>query len=346
MPVTFRSSREQFIAKTASPGLGWKLYIGLPNTDTKNNMITIYSDEGLTNTITNPVVFNEEGRGETLIYIDDALFPTYSYVLDDELDQQELDEQEVQSIPGGNVFTNAIFVPDVSTTTVPGVAGVDYTIDTFPSPLVLNNVYKFRAHVSNTGAFNINSTNVKLQDTLDPYMSALLVDGIYELLFDGTNLILQNPDLADITDYLKGHWYMFAKSAGSFPIALTGNGGSIGPTGSGAGQIVASLDALPIVKAFKIDVIIESNTGDVGDTFSRVQVHSGFQGAASGESTSERIAISELTSESGSALQDVIRLTPGCVVSTSTANVFNMTWNDNTFPINPTISFKVTGFLL
>lgn len=63
--------------------------------------------------------------------------------------------------------------------------------------------YSFIADVANTGACTINfnsigAASIKLQDGSDPYTNAIIPDQIVEVEYDGTNMVLLNPQKSEV----------------------------------------------------------------------------------------------------------------------------------------------------
>lgn len=92
---------------------------------------------------------------------------------------------------------NLLREPPLSTTTASGVAGVDYTVaDWAALTLTTNLVYAFKAHIANAGACHVDHTsgevNIKTIGGGDPPAGMIRAGGVYQLLFDGTNLVIIN----------------------------------------------------------------------------------------------------------------------------------------------------------
>lgn len=94
-----------------------------------------------------------------------------------------------------NVFRQ----PAVSKTPSGGAGGTNYEVENW-APLTITSglVYIFKAHTNNGGACNIKKTggaviNIKLISGGNPVAGMIQNGGVYELRYDGTNLVLLNP---------------------------------------------------------------------------------------------------------------------------------------------------------
>lgn len=82
-------------------------------------------------------------------------------------------------------------------------AGTDtYAVNLAVSPgaYAAGQRYSFIADVANTGACTINfntigAADIKLQDGSDPYDGAIIANQLVELMYDGTNMVILNPEL-------------------------------------------------------------------------------------------------------------------------------------------------------
>jgi len=103
-----------------------------------------------------------------------------------------------------NIITN----PEVT-----GGAADAYTVDLKESTYVTGRVYAAQIHADNTGASTINisglgAKNVKLTDGNDPYAGALQAGVVAWFIYNGTNMVLLNPDplviyAGTVADYIK-----------------------------------------------------------------------------------------------------------------------------------------------
>ena len=89
-----------------------------------------------------------------------------------------------------------------------GGAADAYTVDLQAAQYVSGRVYAMQIHADNTGASTVNisglgAKNVKLTDGTDPAAGALKAGSIYNFLYNGTNLVLINPDIITGIDIIQ-----------------------------------------------------------------------------------------------------------------------------------------------
>jgi len=90
---------------------------------------------------------------------------------------------------------NIITKPDVT-----GGAADAYTVDLKESTYVTGRVYAAQIHADNTGASTISisglgAKNIKLFDGTDPHAAALKSGFVHYFLYNGTNMVLLNPEI-------------------------------------------------------------------------------------------------------------------------------------------------------
>lgn len=93
---------------------------------------------------------------------------------------------------------NLLREPPLSNTTAAGVAGVDYEVVGWASiTLTSGLVYAFKAHVANAGACHVDHggspVNIKTIAGSDPPAGVIPAGGVPHLLYNGTNLVIINP---------------------------------------------------------------------------------------------------------------------------------------------------------
>jgi hypothetical protein len=117
----------------------------------------------------------------------------------------------------------------------------------------------FIASEANTGAcsLNVNSLgarSIKMLDGSDPYDNAIVANMIAHLKDDGTNYQLMNPNIytpaisgyvSGVTEYLEADAGADSTQVEVHSVVTTATWESIGPTGSGADNIWASMDIIP-----------------------------------------------------------------------------------------------------
>ena len=97
MPAVIDEHTQFIDPATSKPIVAGKLYIGTQGLDPKTNLITIFSDRGLTSALANPQTLDSSGRTTAKIWLEGS----YSFQVDDAADVQKYQSLDAGGISSG-----------------------------------------------------------------------------------------------------------------------------------------------------------------------------------------------------------------------------------------------------
>ena len=174
---------QSFQGIDGKPVVDGKIYIGETNSDTKNNLINIFSDRELTTPLDNPQSTNSFGKAVNKIWAPSK----FSIVVEDVNEVEVFNDQDA----GG-------FASSVGTLILSEVVGID-TLTSSADPNITEYVnqqqYSFKAANNNTGAVTMNVDGngaIPIKNEGADLTAGRLVDGtIYIIIFNSDGPIFQ-----------------------------------------------------------------------------------------------------------------------------------------------------------
>ena len=237
----------QFQDEAGQPIVNGKIYIGTQNLDPVTNPITIYSDRGLTTTISNPQATDANGRAVNKIWVPG----TYSIRVDDSSDVQQYQELDAGTSADSDINAK-VSSNDTTTGYLNGklVAGTNVTLTE------QNNGSNETLEISGGTAGLLIAESADHNNAPAATFGEIWIknDAPNRLQFtdDAGNDFLISP-LVQQTDHTRVGHHQYYSGTGA-PATYTFDAAtnvtqatweSIGPTGSGADNIWTGLDLIP-----------------------------------------------------------------------------------------------------
>ena len=216
---------------------------------------------------------------------------------------------------GNNTFsgTNTFLEAVMTTPTVSGGTGAAFTGTIGAQSYVANTQYELNHHTDNTGAYTVNfnnlgAINVKLTGATDPIAGDAKTGRVSRYLYDGTNMVLQNPYL-------------------SIP-----NGSVIGAGSTGTNLA---------------DLYLDGGSGTAGGAFAVFRKNSVTKGRIGNESaisggTSDSFLINTATGVAVKILPDGASVIISVVATAGTANAGTATLGETAYTTDRIYEAKIT----